>query len=469
MTHQILRRLKNRWKSPGGYREALKIGMPLVISMTSATIMVFTDRVFLGQYSVDAIAAAFPASITYFLFQSLFLGTVEYVSVFIAQYTGAGRHERVGAALWQGLYFCLPAAAIMATLGVWSGELFGLIGHDSAIRDMEIAYFKTASLGSGFGLIAMALSCFYSGRGITKPVMIVNTLAAAVNIPLDYMMINGYWIFPEMGIKGAALATVISYSVNSALFALLVFTTNHNKRYNVFSGWRFDASLFSRFMKFGLPGGIQFFLDMFAISFFGIIVGKFTRYEVAASNMAVSIDTLAFLPAIGMSIAVSVMVGQSMGSGNPRRAEYSLKSVLHLVLLYMGCMGGIFIFLPEPLIELFRAHNMNDAQFAPIMHLASVLLRYVAVFTLMDAVAIVYMGGLKAAGDTPFIMWTMGGSALLVMIIPLSLLYNYTHMGIHGPWICLLSYVMVLGALFWWRFRKGVWKSMRVIDISGNA
>ncbi|WP_241667452.1 MATE family efflux transporter [Pseudodesulfovibrio senegalensis] len=462
--NRIMHRLHNRWKARGGYREALNIGMPLVVSMASTTVMMFTDRVFLGRYSVDAIAAAFPASIAYFLFYSFFLGTIEYVSVFVAQYTGAGRTDRVGAAMWQGVYFCIPATIILAVLGMVCGDIFALVGHDPALREMETAYFRTVAMGSGFGLVGVALSCFYSGRGITKPVMVVNMIAATVNIPLDYMLINGKWIFPEMGITGAALATVAAYVVTFVLLVKLVFTTDHNKRFNVFSGWRFDRSLFGRFMRFGLPGGIQFFLDMFAISFFGVMVGKFTLVELAASNMAISVDTLAFLPAIGMSIAVSVMVGQAMGSNNLRRAEYALKSVLHLVLLYMGGMGLVFVLAPEFLLGLFRANGMSDAEFAPILALGVVLMRYVALFTLMDALAIVYMGGLKGAGDTRFIMWGIGCSSLGVMVVPLILLYNFTDMNIHGPWLCLLLYVMVLSGLFVWRFRTGVWKRLRVID-----
>ena len=101
-----------RWYGPGGYRELLAVGLPLVFSMVSHTVMQFTDRIFLGNYSLDAIAASLPAGIAAFLFLSFFMGVVEYVGVFVAQYTGAAAPERVGAALWQGLYFCAGAAVV---------------------------------------------------------------------------------------------------------------------------------------------------------------------------------------------------------------------------------------------------------------------------------------------------------------------------------------------------------------------
>ncbi|WP_250645553.1 MATE family efflux transporter [Salidesulfovibrio onnuriiensis] len=436
----------------------------MVISMASHTIMMFTDRVFLGRYSIDALAAAFPASMTNFLFFSFFLGTLEYVGVFVAQYTGAIRHERVGAALWQGIFFCIPAALIMALLGLNAHGIFELVGHAPAIRQLEADYFSIVCLGSFFPLLSVVFSTFYSGRGITKPVMFVNMFAAAVNIPLDWMMINGYGPFPEMGIKGAALATVFAGTINALILGKMLFTAEHNRKYGILRNWRLDFDLLKRFLKFGLPGGAQFFLDMFAISFFGFMVGQFTRAELAATNIAISIDTLAFLPAVGMSIAASIMVGQSMGRGDLQGARYATNSVLHLVMVYMVAMAAVFIFAPGPLLGLFKTTGMSDAEFAPIMAMGAVFLRYVAAFTVLDALLNAYMGGLKGAGDTRFIMCVMGSLAVFVMILPMLLVFKYTDLGIHGPWLCLVAYVAIMAVIFVIRFRSGAWLRHRVIE-----
>ena len=105
-----------RWSKLNGYREVLAISLPLVASMGSFTVMQFTDRVFLANYSVDAIAAALPAGIASFTFISFFMGVANYTNVFVAQYTGARAFNRVGAALWQGIYFSLAAAAFLALM-----------------------------------------------------------------------------------------------------------------------------------------------------------------------------------------------------------------------------------------------------------------------------------------------------------------------------------------------------------------
>lgn len=118
----------DRWHGPGGYREALVIGTPLMVSMGSYTLMQFTDRVFLGRHSVAEIAASVPAGITSFLFQGFFMGVASCVSVLVAQYAGACRPERVGPALWTGVWFSLAASAILAGLAFLGGPLFTWAG-----------------------------------------------------------------------------------------------------------------------------------------------------------------------------------------------------------------------------------------------------------------------------------------------------------------------------------------------------
>lgn len=456
--------LLKRWNQKNGYRESLVIGMPLVISMLSSTVMSFTDRMFLGNYSLEALGASLPANITAFLFLSFFFGVAEYIGVFVSQYTGATQYERVGAALWQGLWFCIPAGVLLASLWFMAEPLFYLGGHPPEIRELEVVYFRILTLAGGPFLVGICLSCFFSGRGMTKPVMLVNMAAAGINVPLDYCLINGIGPFPELGIVGAGIATAIGYTLPAVCFGFLVFTKANEECYRVLSAWRLDLKLMGRFLRFGLPGGVQFFLDMFAISFFVFMVGRIGPVELAATSIAISVYTLAFLPTIGMHFAASIMVGQAMGKGMPDDAAYATKSVLHLAMLYMGTMAIVFVVMPEPLLELFRTRGAAGADFGSVVAMGSTLLRYVAVFTLIDAVAIIYVGGLKGAGDTRFTMMTMGCASLGCMVVPVSLLSYFGMLGIHGPWLCLLAYVTALAVAFAYRFRKGPWRQIQVIE-----
>ena len=137
--------LKN-WNTPCGYKAVLKVSLPLVASMASTTLMLFTDRLFLGWYSTEALAASTPAGLLAFTLMSFFLGVAAYTNTFVAQYTGAGAHERVGACLWQGIYFSLLAGAILAAMSMFGENIFRLAGHPPEIQYLETIYFRILML-----------------------------------------------------------------------------------------------------------------------------------------------------------------------------------------------------------------------------------------------------------------------------------------------------------------------------------
>ena len=453
-----------RWAAKNGYRDSLVIGIPLVISMLSSMVMTFTDRIFLGNYSLDALAASLPASLAAFLFLSFFFGIIEYTGVFISQYDGGQHYDRVGSALWQGIWFSLAAGLMLASLWFVAGPLFELAGHPEGVRALEVAYFRVLTLGGGPFLLGICFSSFFSGRGKTKPVMIVNIAATVLNIPLDYCLINGVGPFPELGIVGAGFSTVVGYTIPALCLGYMTFTPAHESRYKVYSAFRFEGDLFRRFMKFGLPGGVQFFIDMFAVSFFVFMVGRIGELELAATNIAVSIYTLAFLPIDGLHISVSIMVGQSMGNKRPQQAEFATKSVLHLALFYMASMGALFLLFPEPFIELFRPGSDPEANFGPVVDLSTQLLRYVAALTVFDAIGIILMGSLKGAGDTLFVMICVIAASMVCMVVPLCIFNVFGMMNIHIPWLCLLAYSSFLAIVFTYRFRHGSWRTINVVE-----
>jgi MATE family multidrug resistance protein len=452
-----------RWSQPNGYRAVLNVSLPLVISMASTTIMLFTDRIFLANYSLDAIAAATPAGVTNFLFVSFFMGVGTYVNVFVAQYVGAGSTERVGTALWQGIYWCILSALFLAALYFIAVPMFEAFGHPERVVRLEITYFRILTLGAGLGVLGPVLGCFYSGRGLTRPVMFVNLIGAAVNIPLDYALINGVWIFPRLGIAGAALATIIAWVVIDVLFVVLIFRADNERAFSVRTRRRFDREIFGRLMKYGLPNGVQFFLDVFAFNFFIIMIGRLGRDQLAASNIVFAIDMLAFLPMIGFAIGLSTLVGQSIGRGRPEDGVQATISTLHITLAYMILVALIFVLMPRLLLDLFRTQGLTPAQFRPISDMGVVLLRFAAVYTVLDSAAVVFSGAIKGAGDTRFVMWAMLLMSLTVMVGPVFVGLEFFGLKLYGAWVFITAYVGVLALVFWLRFKGGKWQSMRVI------
>jgi MATE family multidrug resistance protein len=415
--------------------------------MGSITLMHFTDRMFLANYSLDAIAAALPAGIASFTSIAFFMGVANYTNAFVAQYTGAGAFNRVGAALWQGIYFSLLAALLLASLYFVSGRLFDFIGHSPRVRALEVTYFNILTLGAGLVVLGSALACFYTGRGLTRTVMLVHMVGAGVNIPLDYCLINGVGPFPELGIVGAAVATVTASITIVTLFSLLIFSPKNRARFGTWKNRAFDRELFARLMRYGLPSGIQFFLEIFGITFFIQMLGRLGDMELAASN-----------------IVLATLVGQAIGRGRPEDGVYSTSSALHITMAYMMLLAAAFVLTPEPLLKLFRGDDHTPVQYMEIMDLGVVLMRFVAVFCFFDALNLIFSGAIKGAGDTRFIMWTIAGLSVGVMIVPVYLAVEVIGAGIYTAWTLATLYISALGLAFMLRYRQGKWKGMRVIE-----
>ncbi len=432
--------------------------------MGTITLMQFTDRIFLAKYSVEAITAALPAGILSFTLISFFMGVAGYTNSFVAQYTGAQALDRVGAAIWQAIYFSLFAACFLALFYFLSPQLFNLIGHSADVRALEISYFNILTLGAGLVVLSSALSCFYTGRGLTWTVMWVHLAGAVLNIPLDYCLINGVGPFPVLGIVGAAIATVSASALINLIFILLIFSRHNRKTFGTWKSWPFDRDLFGRLMRYGLPSGGQFFLEIFGFAFFIQMLGRLGNLELAATNIVLSIESIAFLPVFGFHIGTMTLVGQAVGRGQPEDAVYATISSLHIATVYMCVMAAIFVFFPEPLLGLFRNNRVDPILSGQITDMGVILLRFVAVFCLFDAMNLIFSGTLKGAGDTQFILWTIAALSCGVMIIPVYLAVEVFKAGIYTAWVLVTFYIATLGMAFYLRYRHGKWKQMRIIE-----
>jgi MATE family multidrug resistance protein len=137
---------------------------------------------------------------------------------------------------------------------------------------------------------------------------------------------------------------------------------------------------------------------------------------------------------------------------------------LHITLAYMMLIAALFVLAPEPLLSLFKADKYTPEQYAGIMDLGVILLRFVAVFCFFDGLNLIFSGAIKGAGDTRFIMWTIAALSLGVMIIPIYLAVEVLSAGIYIAWTLVTFYVCALGLAFMLRYRQGKWKTMRVIE-----
>lgn len=242
----------------------------------------------------------------------------------------------------------------------------------------------------------------------------------------------------------------------------------YRKRYSLFKGWRLDKLLFVRLIRFGLPSGVQFFLDTAGFTIFVLLIGRLGTNELAASNIAMNINSLAFMPMLGVGISVSILVGQYLGKKTPHIAERSAYSGFHISLIYITLIVFSFLFAPDIFVLPF-ASKTNEANFESIREITLILIRFIAVYSVFDMFNIVFASAIKGAGDTRFVMNMIVLLSFTLLVLPSYFTIVVLDAGIYAGWTIASTYIIALGLVFFRRFRGGKWKSMSVIEEHSKA
>ncbi|HET6326905.1 MAG TPA: MATE family efflux transporter [Planctomycetaceae bacterium] len=470
----------------GSFRELMTVAVPLVLSSGSLSLMIAIDRLFLTWYSEDALAASLPAAALHWTVMSAFVGMINYGNAFVAQYEGAGRKDRVAASVWQGIFLAIGAGLLFLTLFPLAPWFFAQGGHAPEVQHYETQFFRTLSCGAIPMLVTMAFGCFYSGRGKTRIVMYVDFLLAATNIALDPCLIFGVgpfprlraaaewlgvpslgvvadWQFlPRLGIVGAGLSTVIAYTVAVIAYVILSFRHRDSIEYNFWKHIGLDRELLGRLLRFGLPTGLQMAAEISAFTVFLVLVGRLGTAEMAATNLAFNVNMLSFVPMVGLATAVMTLVGKRVGEGRPQLAERTVWLAAGATAAYMLFFAMMFVVFPKVMLRPFTGGNAT-AELAGIQHTVVVLLRFTAVYTFFDGMALVFAFAIRGAGDTRFPFYYTLVSAWLVMVLPTWVMIKTGHGGLLGCWLACSAYICLLGTACFLRFLQGKWKTMSII------
>jgi MATE family multidrug resistance protein len=458
----MLEGLRRWWFRRSGGREVLALSFPLIVSMSSWTVMYFFDRVFLTWLSADAVAAALPAGCLSFAVLCFFLGIASYVNTFVAQYHGAGRPERIGLVVWQGLFIGLAVTPLMIATIPLAPSFFSWAAHTSEVTQLEIVYYQILCWGAGSVVLGAALSAFFTGRGETRTVMVVDILAVGIELVLDYAWIFGHFGLPAAGIEGAAWSTVVAQWFKALVLFWLFLRPANAQRYGGWSGCRFDAALFRRLLQFGSPSGVNLLLEVGAFTALIFLIGRLGARELTATNLAFSVNTLAFLPMLGFGVATTTIVGQRLGENRADLAARATWTAFWLGTAYMTAFGLAYVLIPDWLLAA-NAAQVDPAAFAPVRDMTVLLLRFVAVYCLFDTMNIVFVSALKGAGDMRFILIT----TLIMSALPVAATWVGIHWfdwGLVGAWFIITVWVCLLGCTYLSRFVQGKWRAMRVIE-----
>ena len=450
-------------KSGGGFTEVLRMAWPASVAMLGSTVIKFVDGLMVSKVGSAPFSAQFLAGMSAFVPEAMMLGLLTVINTYVSQNVGAGRYKRAGQYAWAGMAVALGSAMLISTLWFFSDTMFATIGHEE--HAMESMYFKYMIVAVLVTLPTRVLEQFFFGVHRPRIVLFASVLANALNIGLNYVLIFGKFGAPAMGLQGAAIGSVIAWVVQFAILLSIFLSPALHSRFSTrlvkAMRWRQCKDI----LRVGWPAGVQLCNDMLSWSVgVAVLAGSFGVAHRAATTIAMRYIGLAFMPAVGIGIATTALVGRYIGLRQPDIARKRAHQGVIAAMLWMGMCGTMFWAFRYPLARLFATTDQADE----IVQIGAQIMICAAIFQLSDAVGIVYVGALRGSGDTKWPMfvtvvlsWSIlvGGGIAAVLLVP--------QLKSLGPWIAASVYVVVMGVAMAWRFESGAWRKIDLLRRGG--
>ncbi len=462
--------------------EVWSLAWPTILTMTSFTVMQFTDRLMVGQIGKVEIAAQGNAGTWAFAAISIIMGVVTVVNTFVSQHLGAKEPEKGSKYPWNAGWMALAAWFVIIVPFVFIiPHIFKLINPEEAdakLVSLESMYANYMLLGCVFLLVGRGFTQYFLGLHKPKIITVSTIIANIVNVVANYILIfgeNGIDGFlpgipgtPALGLKGAAIATVIGMFMETIIPFAVFISPKYNNKYGTRKNWYPSFQTIKSLFKIGWPGSIQWGNEIICWALFmTVFVGGFGTNDMAAGWIALAFLQLSFMPAVGINVAINSIVGKYIGAKEPDIAVSRARVGVALAMVYMTICAVIFVIFRYEFVAMFINSDQYSAlEREEIIRLGANMLIVVAVFQTVDALGIVYTGALRGAGDTVFpgiataiYSWVfiVGGGWVAVTFFP--------QLGSIGPWIAASVYIILIGLTMAIRFERGGWRS---IDLLGN-
>ncbi|MDQ2177375.1 MATE family efflux transporter [Marinifilum sp. D714] len=437
------------------YRNIWKIAYPIILGSVAQNIIALTDTAFLGHLSEVALGAAAIATIFYFAVVMLGWGFGLGTQIVIARRYGEGNYERVGKTFDHALYFLLILAILLlGFMQIQAPPILKGIVQSDAIFQASTDYISVRAWGILFACINLLFRAFYIGIAKTKVISWSTAFMAIVNIFFDYALIFGEFGFPEMGIKGAALASVIAEACVLVFFLVYTFRKTPIKKYQLFAFPKVDRELYSRLLKVSFPMMIQNFLALSCWFVFFLLVEKMGERELAISNIIRSIYVLIMVPVWAFASAANTLVSQVLGEGEPKEVMPVIFRTIKLSFLAVLTLVGMSLISPELVISIYTEEPGLILETKPVLYV-------IFGAALLFPIAITLFQGVSGTGNTFHAMLIeivvlvcyLGGVYLLIEVFQLS---------ISGVWVSEYFYAGFLAFGSWLYLRFANWKESRI-------
>jgi len=398
------------------FREVIKLGWPASLSMLSNTLIKFVDGWMVSRVGPAQFSAQFYGGMMAFVPESFLLGTLTVINTHVSQNFGLGRYRHCSRYAWAAIAVVIAFSAVVCPLALAGRGIFEMLGHEEAAY--EALYFAYMVLSIPLTLSIRSIEQFFWGIHRSKIVLVGAVVGNLYNVGANYVLIFGKLGFPAMGLKGAAIGSVTAWTLQLALLMAVFLSRRLHAKFGtrLFRSVRWRQC--SDILRVGWPAGLQFFIDMFGWSFgITILAGTFGLAHRFATTAVMRYMQVSFMPAVGIGIATTAIVGKVIGQQSAHLARRRAHAGVMVACAYMGACGLAFLLFRHAMVDFFlKISHMTDPTVSAddVIRIGGRVMICAAVFQLFDAVAIVYGGALRGAGDT---LWPMCVTAVLTLTV----------------------------------------------------
>lgn len=431
----MLNVLKNSYKLH--FKATLSLGLPLIGSHLMQMVPGLTDTIMLGWYGVDELAASVLAHSLFFIILIVGSGFAITVMPMVASAAAIDDKTSVRRSVRMGLWISIIYSIFFVPILLFSENLFLILGQEEHLAKSAQTYLRIAGWSIVPGLLIMVLKSFFSALERPNVVLLSLIIGGLANIILNYTLIFGNFGMPELGLTGAAIATLVTTIISILILLYFCLFKDEYSLYLIFNNiWRMDIEAFKEVFKLGLPVGITMLAESGLFSATAVMMGWLGTNALAAHGIAIQISGITFMIYLGLANAGTVRVGRAVGRMDNSGLKLASISVIILTIGAVLIVAFTFLSVPKPLLMLFLSPSHVDTP--SIILIGVPLLAIAAIFQIADGLQVVVLGLLRGLKDTAIPMvitticyWGIG--------IPCSYLFGFVfNWGGKGIWFGLV-------------------------------
>lgn len=438
----------------------LALAIPMVLARATQSVITFADAIQVEHLGPGSLAATATGGLNVYGLIILPQGIAFIIQSFVAQLTGRGERDEAPRFAMYGL--CIAALAGMVGFAAIPAiePLLGLTSYSPHVREQMTDYMTIRFISIAAVVGTEALGNWYGGLGNTWMQMVAGFISMTAAVFCNWLLIDGHLGAPALGVAGAAWAAVIGSWLGFAFLAFALW-----RRWGGAPRTPYVRHLsfkeFRRVIRFGLPNGLNWFMEFAAFQIFvNVVMSSLGDETVAALNAVLAVNTIGFMPAFGLASAGAILAGQAIGRGARDDVWPQVKTTLLCTLTWMGVMGIIYLVFPHRILALFDSQHRS----AHLVEIGTSMLLISAAWQLFDAMGMTMSETLRAAGDT---FWTAAARLVLAwaVFMPAAVLVVMKWGGgANGAMLCLVAYLALLALLLGYRFRSGAWRKIELIE-----